>query len=253
MLVSDFRFAGKKSIPPGDSAGAGPPNPNFGSSVDGRPFRGRGVGKFLISCIGYLTACKVLNGSTDSCCNIVLYYDVLNMQLGKFYNSLYSEPVNEGDIETQEGRVQLADHFLGSHSKSLRLFFTRERDAHLHPLFFTRSLKARLPESFERIDNAFTLQQCMFKWKNIEFHCDYRWCIKDVSSACFQSLQAIFIETKGIAEYAEKAGKKGTRKLPKLAPHGHLLSNAGYSGQKPKVSDLASKQVLEACFGLESP
>jgi hypothetical protein len=87
----------------------------------------------------------------------------------------------------------------------------------------------------------------MFKWKNIEFHCDYRWCIKDVSSACFQSLQAIFMETKGIA------GKKVTRKLPKLAPHGHLLSKAGYSGQKPAVGDLASKQVLEACFGLESP
>ena len=31
------------------------------------------------------------------------------------------------------------------------------------------------------------------------------------------------------------------------------MLNAGYSGQKPKVGDLASKQVLEACFGLESP
>jgi len=67
VCVSELSFVG---IPVGP-IGSASPEPNFGSSVDDLPFRGRGIAKVLIGFLQFFTACQgEVDNFPESSCNV---------------------------------------------------------------------------------------------------------------------------------------------------------------------------------------
>jgi len=97
ILVSEPVFVGGKAGGPGGSStnSAGGLVPNFGSSSDGLPFRGRGIAKFLISFLQFFTACQGKDETFPvSQSELVLYFDSHDAKLCQFYSQCVQTPFN---------------------------------------------------------------------------------------------------------------------------------------------------------------
>jgi hypothetical protein len=132
ILVSELVFVGGKAGGPGGSStnSAGGLVPNFGSSSDGLPFRGRGIAKFLISFLQFFTACQ---GKDETFpvpqSELVLYFDSHNAKLCQFYSQCVPTPLDRHDTKTVKGRITLASFF--QPCPELKPFLLRKRELHL--------------------------------------------------------------------------------------------------------------------------
>jgi len=215
ILVSELVFVGGKAGGPGGSStnSAGGLVPNFGSSSDGLPFRGRGIAKFLISFLQFFTACQ---GKDDtfpvSQSELVLYFDSHNAKLCQFYSQCVPTPLDRHDTKTVKGRIRLASFFCQP-CPELKPFLLRKRELHLEIGYLKGNIHAVAGPTIGDDANAVganaTLQECLRTCQNFDAYIDDEsWCINNVSDPLFKSLTTLSDERRRLPHIPPPARRR---------------------------------------------